>query len=168
MKMWAATEAERQSPGSCRASLKEATELRDYADALRNGNGYAPTSWFENRRYDLAKAAGAAEAPLPFFNKYRTGSHLKFLHKLLDWCETNRVALVVVDMPVTADVEARFGREFAEYRTRLAEVEAARGLRVVRPSPEAVGLTDAQFADAMHLNRDGARVFSDWLRDRIK
>ena len=167
MKMWAATEAEKQSPGSCPESLKEAVDLRAYADALRNGNGYAPTKWFEARRFDHAKAAGAIEAPLPFFNKYRTGSHLKYLHKLIDWCDASGVALVVIDMPMTADIEARFGREFAEYRTRLADVEAARGLRVLRATREAVGVTDAQFADAIHLNRDGAGVFSEWLRPRI-
>ena len=166
--MWAATEADKQLPGSCPEALKEATDLRAYADALRSGNGYAPTSWFAERRYDHAKAAGAVEAPLPFFTKYRTGSHLKYLHKLVDWCESNGVALVVVDMPVSADVEARFAREFAEYRTRLTEAEAARGLRVIRATREVVGLTDAQFADVMHLNRDGARVFSNWLRGGLE
>jgi hypothetical protein len=168
IKMYAATVAEGQSPGSCPEAIKEATDLRDYADALRNGNGYAPASWFATRRYDHAKAAGAIEAPLTFFNKYRTGSHLKYLHKLIDWCESNGVALVLVDMPMTADVEARFSREYTEYRARLAELELTRGVRVVRAARDTVGLTDAHFADVMHLNRDGARVFSNWLRDRIK
>lgn len=168
MKMWAATEAGRASPGSCPESLREAVSLRESADALRTGNGYVPATQFEYRRFDAAKAAGVPEAPLPFFQKYRTGSHLKYLHKLIDWCESKGVPLVVVDVPVSADLEEKFAREFAEYRGRLAEVEAARGLKVLRPTRAALGLADAQFADAIHLNRDGARVFSAWLRGQLK
>ena len=142
-------------------------ELRDYADALRGGNGYAPLAQLAERRYDVAKAAGAQEAPMPFFAKYRTGSHLKYLHKLIDWCESRGVSLVVVDMPVTTDIEAKYAREYAEYRQRLQEIHAARGVRVIWACDE-TNLPDASFADRMHLNRDGARAFSDWLGVRLK
>ncbi|HVL13839.1 MAG TPA: hypothetical protein VM529_14820, partial [Gemmata sp.] len=162
IRMWAATQAGELSP----ALHKEAVELRDYADALRDGNGYAPMAGFAARRYDHAKAAGVREQPLPFFNKFRTGSHLKYLHKLIDWCDERGVKLVVVDMPVTTDVETRFEREYAEYRGRLQEMQQVRGLRVLWAC-DALNLPDAQFADVMHLNRDGARSLSDWLRDRL-
>jgi hypothetical protein len=57
---------------------------------------------------------------------------------------------------------------FAEYRGRLAEVEHDRGLTVVRAPREAVGLSDALFADLIHLNATGAQVFSHWLRGRLQ
>lgn len=164
VRMWAATEAERLRPGSCPASTREADESRDHADALRDGNGYAPARGYSVGRYDATKAAGQQPGPFTYLDKYRTGSHLKYLHRLVEWCESNRVALVLIDMPTTADLEAKYPRAFAEYRTRLAEIERDRGVRVIRPARDATGLTDAHFADLIHLNRDGAARFSEWVR----
>jgi len=42
-------------------------------------------------------------------------------------------------------------------------VERDRKLTVIR-GPH--GLTDAHFADLIHLNADGAKVFSEWLATR--
>ncbi|HET6573999.1 MAG TPA: hypothetical protein VFG68_10385, partial [Fimbriiglobus sp.] len=38
---------------------------------------------------------------------------------------------------------------------------------VLRATREAVGLTDRHFADLIHLNAVGARMLSEWLRDRL-
>ncbi len=163
IRMWLATWADEQIPGSCPQSREEAHALNEQAQALFDGNGYWPAKGYASGRYDHVKASGAPQAPFGFLNRYRTGSHLKFLHKLIDWCESNHVQLVLVDMPVTADLEARFVNEYAEFRRRLQEIESERGLKVLRPQREALGLTDADFADVIHMNREGARKFSDWL-----
>ena len=68
-------------------------------------------------------------------------------------------------MPVTADLEAKYAAAVAEFRTRLAEVESRRGVKVVRATRDAVGLGDGDFADLIHLNHIGAKKLSTWVRD---
>src|SRR5205823_3345713 len=106
--------------------------------------------------------------PFEYLARYRTGSHLKYLHRLIDWCEANGVVMVLIDMPTTADLEARHPAEFAEFRTRLAEVEKSRGMPVLRATREAVGLGDQHFADLIHPNADGAAVLSAWVKRELE
>lgn len=167
VRMWATTEAERQLPGSSPEAMREASELRDRADALRTGSGYVPARGFEAMRYDAVKAAGLGPTEFHYLHKYRTGSHLKYLHRLIDWCEAGGVEVVLLDMPVTADLEVMHAAAFAEYRGRLVEVERDRKVCVIRATREAVGLGDAHFADLIHMNRDGAARFSTWVRERL-
>jgi hypothetical protein len=167
LRMWAAHTAAELVPGACPESAREAAGNRDYSDRLRAGDGYAPAAWFVNRRYDHMKQSGWAAPPFEYLARYRTGSHLKYLHRLADWCRERGTRLVIVDMPVTADLEARHPAEFAEFRRRLAEIEAAHGLTVIHATREAVGLDDSHFADLIHLNGDGAKRLSVWLRDRL-
>jgi hypothetical protein len=68
---------------------------------------------------------------------------------------------------VTADLEAKYAGAFAEYQSRLAEWESARGLTVIRAGRDAVGLSDADFGDVIHLNGIGAAKFSAWLRGQL-
>jgi hypothetical protein len=167
IRMWAATEAERQFPGSCPETIREADEFRERADLLRTGNGYSPARGFAVGNYAAVKAAALSPKEFPYLAKFRTGSHLKYLHLLIDWCEERGVELILIDMPVTADLEAMHTAAFAEYRERLAEMERNRGVKVIRATREAVGLSDAHFADLIHMNRDGAKLFSDWVRERL-
>jgi hypothetical protein len=167
IRMWAACEAERVFPGSSPETFREADELRERAGALETGNGYVPARGFTMGRYDALKAAGLGNREFPYLRKYRTGSHLKYLHKLIDWCAAGGTDLVLVDLPVTADLESRYAAEFAEYRGRLAELERGRGVRVVRVAREATGLTDAEFADEIHLNPAGAARVSDRVRAEL-
>lgn len=162
VRMWAACEAEAVFPGSSPEAYREADELRERADVLQAGRGYAPARGFAAGRYDAVKAARLPPEPFPYLQKYRTGSHLKYLHKLVGWCAAAGTELVLLDMPVTADLEARFPAAFAEYRSVLAEVERDRGVTVLRPARD--GLTDADFADLIHMNRAGAARFSDHVR----
>jgi hypothetical protein len=164
IRMWATCRAEEAFPGSSPEAFREADELRERAGALATGNGYAPARGFAVGRYDAVKAAGLPPQDFPYLRKYRTGSHLKYLHRLVEWCAAGGTELVLLDMPVTADLEARFPAEFAEYRGRLAELERDRGVTVVRLTREAAGLTDAEFADVIHMNRAGAARFSDRVR----
>ena len=154
-------------PGCSPETLKEARDQAAYGEAIRTGSGYAPASWFVNRRYDLAKAAGDPGPPFAFLDKYRTGSHLKYLDEILAWASASGVTLVLVDMPVTADLEAKYPEVFVEYRARLTEWEASRGVTVIRASRSAIGLGEDQFADIIHLNGAGAVKFSAWLRNRL-
>jgi hypothetical protein len=167
IRLWAAVQADAVWPGCSPATVREARNQAAYDDAIRGGCGYAPASWFVNRRYDLAKAAGDPGPPFGFLDKYRTGSHLKYLDEILSWASDRGVAVVIVDMPVTADLEAKYPAVMGEYRARLAEWEESRGVAVIRASRDSVGLGDAQFADIIHLNGAGAAKFSVWLRDRL-
>ncbi|MBX9579213.1 MAG: hypothetical protein K2X87_02805 [Gemmataceae bacterium] len=166
VRMWAATRAEAVIPGCCPESKREADELRQRADALRDGNGYVPATGYSVGRYDRIKAAGLPPGPFSYLDKYRTGSHLKYLHRLRAWCDERGTALVLIDMPVTADLEAKYPMAWAEYRDRLAELERG-GLRVIRATRAAVGLGDEHFADLIHLNRAGAARLSDWVRGEL-
>ena len=166
LKMAAADALESQSPGACPEAAKEANGLRDYADALRLGRGYAPAAWFADARYDLRKAASAPFAPFDFLDKYRTGSHWRYAAELHAWCTEHGVALVVVEMPVTADLEAKYPGPTAEFRA-LLDTLPADGVPVLRARREALNLGDADFADTIHLNRAGAAKLSAWTRDAV-
>jgi hypothetical protein len=167
IRMWAAAEADECLPGSCPESMREGDELREHADSLRTGNGYAPARGYSVGRFDAVKAAGLLPKSFPYLAKYRTGSHLKYLHRLIDWCAAGGAELVLIDMPVTADLEAMYPAEFAEYRTRLVEIQRERKVKVIHATRESVGLGDRHYADLIHMNRDGAKLFSDWLRSQL-
>jgi hypothetical protein len=167
IRMWAAIQADAVFPGSCPDTIREAAELRAYANALHSGNGYAPAAGFVTRRYDVVKAVNAPLPPFTFLDRYKTGSHLTYLHRLIGWAEDRGTALVLVDMPVTADLEAQHPAAFAEYRRLLAEIEQA-GLPVIRAHRDRVGITDAGFADTIHLNGVGAQRLSAWVRAQLE
>jgi hypothetical protein len=167
IRMWAALQVDAVFPASCPEAVREAKELRAYADALRGGNGYAPAAGFVTRRYDVVKAVNAPLPPFTFLDRYKTGSHLSYLDRLVRWAEERGTALVLLDMPVTADLEAKHPAAFAEYRRRLAEVEGM-GVTVVRAHRDVVGITEAGFADTIHLNGVGAKKLSLWVRARLE
>jgi hypothetical protein len=123
----------------------------------------------ESARLDRLKAAGAISSRFPFLDRFRIiGNHLTYLHRLLDWADAHGVTVVVVDMPVSADLEERMYPEaFDRYRTTLAELGRSRNVRVLRASREAVGLGDADFADWVHLNGRGSARLSAWLRREL-
>jgi hypothetical protein len=167
-RMWAATRADELVPGSCPEAAREANELRAHSADLARGTGYAPLRGFVTSRYDVAKATGQPLPPFNFLDRYRTGSHLKYLDKLADWCSARGTELVLVDMPVTTDLEAQYPAAFAEYRTRLVELESKRGLKVIRGARDGAGLTDEHFGDQIHLNPTGCVRFNTWLRARLE
>ena len=165
IRMWAANTCEEFAPGSCPESATEARRQLAIDAALHRGTGYAPTQWFAGRRYSDMKASGWVAPPFAYLANYRTGSHLKYLHRLLDWAGEQGVEIILIDMPVTADLEARHPAEFAEYRRHLAEVSKSRGVTVLRGA--AAKLDDDHFADLIHLNRTGTVQFCAWLRGEL-
>jgi len=167
LRMWAAVQADALIPGACPEALAQAREQRDHADDLATrGTGYAPLKGYARVRYDHMKAAGHVPPPFGFLNNYRTGSHSKYVDALAEWCRARGTALVLLDMPVTADLEARYPREFAEYRARLAGLARAHNLPLIRGAD--AGLTDADFADLIHMTPDGCATFSRWLRGKLE
>ena len=165
IRMWAASRCEELVPGSCPESATEANRQRAIDTALHRDTGYAPTLWFATRRYSEMKQGGWTAPPFAYLANYKTGSHLKYLHRMLDWARENGVEVVLIDMPVTADLEARHPAEFAEYRRRLADASRARGVTVLNGAE--VGLNDDHFADLIHMNRDGTVRFCAWLRREL-
>jgi hypothetical protein len=169
IRLWAAHHLNRLLPGLCPQAAAEAADRLHYAAELRRGHGFIAPPYSPRHRLDCLKQAGAKEATFfPWLDNYRLGEHLADLHRLLDWTAGNGVPLVLVDMPVSADLEERLHpREFASYRRLLADLERSRKVRVLRPSRREVGLTNADFADLIHLNDRGAARLSRWLRGAL-
>jgi hypothetical protein len=167
IRLWLGELAESCQPGLCPETAREAHSRRAYATELRGG-GYAPQAGYRHRHYDEVKAAGHAPERLLFLEKFCIGEHLDQVYRIIDWCEARGVLFVVVDMPVVEDLSRRlYRREFANYRAALAEMQKVRGVRVIWEARRGAGLTDHDFADPLHLNVDGARKFSRWLRARL-
>jgi hypothetical protein len=168
IRMWAAERADSIAPGYCPDTLDEAHRQRELSDRLRGGNGYAPTRWFAHRQYDQMKAGGWEQPPFEYLARYKTGSHLRYLHRLIDWAGQGGTELILIDMPVTADLEHRHPAEFAEFRERLAEVERDHKVLVLRATRPATGLNDSHFADLIHLNLGGCERLSHWVRAELE
>jgi hypothetical protein len=117
---------------------------------------------------DQRKAAGGNGLPFNFLDHYHLGGHLACLRRLLDWAKDHGVDVVLVDMPVSQDLEERlYPREYACYRQALADLERDRGVPVLRACRAAVGLTDADFSDLVHLNARGTARLGTWLRHQL-
>ncbi len=168
IRLWLADAAERRRPGSFPHAAAEARHNLTYSAELARPDGFAPNPDFRDRRLDEQKAAGLRLERFHFLERYRVGDHLLYLHRLLDWADARGVSVVLVDMPVSADLQDGLHAEaFAIYRAALAEIERQRGVPVLRAHRTAVGLTDADFADFIHLNAHGAARLSSWVREQI-
>ena len=168
IRLWAADHLERLWPGLCPAAAAEAREGLRSSAAMRRPNGFAPQPVVQARRLDQLKANGWPGVPFRFLDNYRLGGHLHCLDRLLDWAADRGVDVVLVDMPVSQDLEERLHpQEFARYRAALAAVEQRRGVRVLRAHRAAVGLTDADFGDLIHLNAQGTARLGAWLQRQL-
>jgi len=167
LRLWLAERAETSWPGACADAAAEARYHLTFTAALRRGDGFAPRP--ENHDQTLAdlNAMNLVEPRFRFLEDYRLGGHLQYLHRILDWAAERGVDVVLIDMPVAAEVEALHPQAFTAYRAVLAEVARARGLCVLRPTREAVGLNDCLFADRVHLNARGRDRMGAWVRARL-
>ena len=167
IRLWLADYVECCCPGTCPNAALDARYGLRFAAALRHGDGFAPR--FENEDQTLAdlKAMNLVEPRFRYLEDYRLGGHLRYLHRVLDWAVEHGVDVVLIDMPVAAEVEAQFPQAFAAYRALLAEVARARGLCVLWPTRETVGLDNCLFADRVHLNARGRDLFGAWVRARL-
>jgi hypothetical protein len=168
IRLWAADQAERVLPGSFAELAILAREGIRYQAAMHSSQGFAPWPRFQTQRLDHLKARGWSGDNFHFLDNYSLGGHLAYLHLLIDWAAHHGVTVVLVDMPVSSDLEDRLYPElFARYRAALAEVEQRRGVMVLRASRRLVHLDDADFADLIHLNSQGTARFSSWLRQKL-
>lgn len=170
IRLWAADSVESIWPGLFPEAVDEARKGLAFCAALRQDHGFAPRPDAQVRRLDELKAAGSLGQPFRFLDNYRTGGeHLTCLHRLLDWAETHRVEVLLVDMPVSADLEERLRpHAFVTFRALLADLQRERNVPVLHASRDALGLTDADFADVVHLNGAGTAKLSRWLRGALE
>ena len=169
IRLWAADRIERCWPGLCPEAAAEAREGLAYSSLLCLPRGLVsrPPA-VPSFRLDYLKATGATLPPFHFLDRYQIRSYPAHVHRLLDWGERHGVPVVLVNMPVTADLEERLHPQaFAAYQHALVELEHSRGVRVLHPTREEVGLTDADFCDLIHLNANGSARFSAWLRQAL-
>jgi hypothetical protein len=168
LRLWAAAQADRCWPGAFLEVVEEADANRNYAAAMHRSDGFAPQPDGQIRQLDILKAQGNHHPVFEFFKDYHLGGHLAYLHRILDWAEASGVSVVLVDMPVTAELdEQRFPREFAVYRAALVQLEKDRHVTVLRASRQTLALEDAHFADWIHLNGRGGARLGAWLRQQL-
>jgi hypothetical protein len=168
IRLWAADLAERWLPGACPEAADEARKGLLHHERLCRLDGFAPRTDFQQFRLDERRAAGEHWSHFPFFEKYHVGGHLRYLHRLLDWAERDGVAVVLVDMPVSGELEeTRYPQAFAAYRQALAQIEESRHVTVLRATRQTLGMGDADFADLIHVNAHGTAKLSGWLRERL-
>lgn len=169
IRLWAADVAERAWPGLFIDAAGDARRNLRYAAALRGDDGFTPRPWLREGRLDRLNAAGAQARRYNFLERYEiNGGHVGYLNRLLDWADAHHVSVVIVDMPVSPDLDKRMYPEaFARYRAILAELERTRKLPVLWAARDGAGLDDAHFADHVHLNTAGATRFSFWLRQAL-
>jgi hypothetical protein len=166
IRSWACDQLERARPGLCRETAGTVQESLAFSTALQDPSGYAPR--FRDARLDLRKAAGEAFDRFPFLKDYHLGGHLNYLRRLVDWANEHTVTLLLVDMPVSAYLEERLHPDaYAAYRAVLIDLERDCGINVIRANRHSLGLEDSSFADLIHLNGNGARRLSAWLRQEI-
>lgn len=155
-------------PGSCPEAQEEAQRQTDYATRLRTGNGYAPAQYFQNRAYSDMKAGGWVAPPFEYLAKYRTGSHLKYLSKLHERCQANNCELVILEMPLTKDLEDRHDSEVRQFREVLRQLCSEKKIPRLVATRTATELDDRHFADLIHLNSAGAERLSRWLKSELE
>lgn len=167
IRLWAADQFDRVCPGPFAADAGQARRGLERSAALAAEHGYAPDAATQLHDFSLVRPARRGLYPFPYLDDFAVGGHLGYLHRLLAWGRRHGVEVVLVDMPVTAEVEGRYPREFAVYRAVLAATAKERGVPVLWASRDAVGLGDADFGDLIHLNASGSAKLSRWLRDRL-
>jgi hypothetical protein len=169
IRLWAADEVERLCPGVCPEAAAAARMALENSAALRSSHGFQTVPASPDGRLDCLKDAGKVDPTFPFMEHYRIDGYLRNLHRIMDQAARRRIPLLLVDMPVSADLDQRmYSHEYTAYRAALAAAAQSQGVRVLYATREAVGLTDADFADVVHLNAAGADRLSAWLRRQLE
>jgi hypothetical protein len=167
IRLWAAEFVNRIWPDCCEDAAATARMGLAISSDLRQGFGYRSSpAETPTTRLDQRKAVGERFDHLLFMEPYRLGGRqLLYFRRLLDWGAENAVPIVLVEMPVSADLDERlYPAEYGSFRATLAALATSRNLPLLRPTRADVGLTDGDFVDLIHLNASGASRLSHWLR----
>jgi hypothetical protein len=154
-------------PGLCSADAAEARRGLAVTTNLRTGDGYTrATPEAPMMRLNSEWAAAQTRETFPFMDRYSVGAaHLAALDRMLAAAERRGVPVVIVDLPVPADLDRRmFPAEFAAYRSALKAAAASRNVHVLWADRESLGITNTDFSDLIHLNNEGAAKVSGWIR----
>jgi hypothetical protein len=168
LRLWAADRLEALWPGACPAAAGEARDGLRASAALQSADGFAPAPWIQDRRLDAFKAAGSLGPHFNYLDHFHLGNALGYLDRLRDWAAARGAELVLLDMPVSADLERLHPTAYAKYRSAVSDWARQQGVTLVSASREAAGLADADFGDLIHLNRGGAPRFGAWLRRELQ
>ncbi len=165
MHLWLAS----RFPGFAPDAAAEAARGLRKSAAIAAHDGYSPRPEMQTRRLDQLKAGGWTGWPFPFLRDYRLGDHQRYLEKIATWAKNENVHLLLVDMPVSADLDEHYyAPAFQEYRNALHDFSEKRAVPVIWATRREIGLTDADFADLIHLNKQGTERFTAWLRQEIE
>jgi hypothetical protein len=167
IRLWAADQFDHWWPGAFGDVAEEARKGLRRSAALAAEHAYAPDPATQRYKFSRFTRKHRDSLNFPHLVEYRIGEHLHYVHRLLDWCKEQNVEIVLVDMPVTEELEKRHPAEFAAYRRVLQAMSEERGVPVLRAGRDVVGLTDADFGDLIHLNASGATRLSTWLRNQL-
>jgi len=168
IRLWAADAVERLRPGAFPDAVAEASRNKEYAADMRQDSGFAPQRKLREQRLSDMKATSNVPSRFHFLERYHLGGHLANLHRILDWGEKHGVTVVLVDMPVPPELDVEMHPQaFITYRAALEEVARQRRVPLIHASRQAVGLEDTDFADLIHLNAQGTRRLSAWLRNAL-
>jgi hypothetical protein len=167
LRLWAADRAH-AATGLFAEGAAEAQGGLRWSAAYRAPHGYAPHPMTQAN--SLARLSPKNLHKLfGHLHNYRLGVHLAYARDLAGWARERRTDLVLVDMPVSEELEERFHpKEFARYRAALEELRREHGLPVLRATRADVGLARGDFADLIHLNAQGADKLGRWLRRRLE
>jgi hypothetical protein len=168
VRLWAAEQTDQLWTGAFPTAVAEARFNQEYTADLRRGTGFAPQRKLRSVRLDQRQDTDNLVRTFHFLDGFTLGGHLRYLHRLLDWSEANHVAVVLVDMPVPAELEEKMHPQaFATYRAALRDTARERNVPVLWASRAATGIGDADFADLIHLNEPGTAKLSAWLRTEL-
>jgi hypothetical protein len=129
-------------------------------------NGFNPMLDTTVRQATLLTAAGEEQDMRAAFSKL----NLPALNDILSLHDPGRHTIVVLEMPVNPRIFSDHP-EFIEYKQIYQNLLIEKGREhhvAVWSSDETLPqLTDAHWFDYVHLNIDGAKIFSVWLGNRI-
>jgi hypothetical protein len=169
LRYWAADRLDHIQPRLSPNMAATARQNLAHSAELVTSRGHLPGGEVSpEQRLSVHKARGEQEWSFPFLERYDVQGHLPYLRRLMAWARDRGVELVLLEMPLSADVERLYPREYEQFRAVLPRVAQAHGVRLLRPTREQVGLTDADYLDLAHLNADGVRRFTAWLRQTLE
>ena len=159
-----------EMPGLWAAKLTDGYDLSNYSYVTYpedgegyRGNGFVYTSGVTPYGYGAILDVDAGQPISPFGQEY--------LQKIADFCKDNGIELILVTAPVPNAFCANTGN-YQAYLTAVQQFADANGLQFwdysLYRDASGLGLTVDSFADAHHLNGEGASRFTSVFCDTVE